>query len=151
MKNIIFIALIVIVMVAVYAFANPNVDFKADEKDGIQFHKVTWNDALQLAKQENKLIFLDVYATWCGPCKRLKANTFSNTEVGSFYNKNFVNVAFDGEQGDGVLLMQKYGLSSFPSLLFIDGNEKVVEQTGGYHKPSELLEVGNQIINQVYK
>jgi thioredoxin-related protein len=46
------------------------------------------------------------------------------------------------------MLMQKYSLSGFPSLLFIDGNGKVIGQTGGYHKPKELLEVGTRIINQ---
>lgn len=147
MKSIIYFAFTAIVSVAVYAFANPKVDFKADTKEGIQFHKGTWEEALQLAKKENKLIFLDIYATWCVPCKKMKANTFSNTEVGKVYNQNFVNVAFDGEQGDGAKLMQKYNLRSFPSLLFIDGNGKVVGQTGGYHNPSELLELGQKFIN----
>lgn len=144
MKNSLFIVFSAIVLVAVYAFSNPRVDFKADTKEGIQFHKGTWEDALQLAKKENKLIFLDIYATWCGPCKKLKANTFSNTEVGSYYNQNFVNVAFDGEQGDGAMLMQKYGLRSFPSLLFIDGNGKVVGQTAGYYNSSQFIELGQK-------
>lgn len=144
MKNILFIAFSAIVLVAVYAFTNPKVDFKADTKEGIQFHNGTWEEALQLAKKENKLIFLDIYATWCGPCKQLKKNTFSSSEVGTFYNQNFVNVAFDGEKGDGAMLMQKYGLRSFPSLLFIDGNGKVVGQTGGFHKPNQLIELGQK-------
>lgn len=144
MKNLLFIAFSAIVLVAVYAFANPKVDFKADTKEGIQFHKGTWEEALQLAKKENKLIFLDIYATWCGPCKKLKANTFSNTEVGSYYNQNFVNVALDGEQGEGKILMQKYALRSFPSLLFIDGNGKVVGQTAGYHNSSQFIELGQK-------
>ncbi len=146
MRNTMIIIVIVIISITIYAFANPKVDFKADTKEGIQFHKGTWNEALQLAKKENKLIFLDIYATWCGPCKKLKANTFSNEEVGTVYNQNFVNVAFDGEQGDGAMLMQKYNLRSFPFLLFIDGNGKVVAKTGGYHKPNELLELGQQFI-----
>jgi len=146
MKNLLFIAFSAIVLVAVYAFVNPKVDFKADTKEGIQFHKGTWEEALQLAKKENKLIFLDIYATWCGPCKKLKANTFSNSEVGTVYNQNFVNVAFDGEQGEGAMLMQKYNLRSFPSLLFIDGNGKVITKTGGYHNPNELIELGEQFI-----
>ncbi|MFN4233274.1 MAG: thioredoxin family protein [Bacteroidia bacterium] len=146
MKNLIYIAFSAIVMIAAYAFENPQVDFKADTKEGIQFHKGTWDEALQLAKKENKLIFLDIYATWCGPCKKLKAKTFSNAEVGKFYNQNFVNVAFDGEQGDGAMLMQKYNLQSFPSLLFIDGNGKVIAKTVGYHNPDELIELGQQLL-----
>lgn len=144
MKSLIYIAFTVIALMAVYAFANPKVDFKADTKDGIQFHNGTWEEALQLAKKENKLIFLDIYATWCGPCKKLKANTFSNSEVGTFYNQYFVNVAFDGEQGEGKMLMQKYALRSFPSLLFIDGNGKVVGQTAGYHSSNQFIELGQK-------
>ena len=147
MKNIIYIALSAILMVAVYAFENPKVDFKADPKEGVQFQKGTWKESLQIAKKKNKLIFLDIYATWCGPCKKLKSYTFSTTEVGNFYNKNFVNVSLDGEQGDGSVLMQKYRLSSFPSLLFIDGNGKVVMQTSGYYNSNELLELGKQILD----
>lgn len=142
MHSKIVIAFSAIAMVAVYAFANQKVDFKADTEDGIQFHNGTWEEALQIAKKENKLIFLDIYATWCGPCKQLKKNTFSSAEVGTFYNENFVNVALDGEQGEGKMLMQKYALRSFPSLLFIDGNGKVVGQTVGYHNPSQFLELG---------
>lgn len=145
MQSKIVIAFAAIAMVAVYAFANPKVDFKADTKEGIQFHNGTWEEALQIAKKENKLIFLDIYATWCGPCKQLKKNTFSNAEVGTIYNQNFINVAFDGEQGDGKILMQKYALRSFPSLLFIDGNGKVIGQTVGYHNPSQFLELGQKI------
>ena len=142
MRSIIYIAFIVFASMAIYSFANPKVDFKADTKEGIQFHSGNWVQALQIAKKENKLIFLDIYATWCGPCKRLKKNTFSNAEVGSFYNQNFVNVALDGEQGEGKVLMHKYALRSFPSLLFIDGNGKVVGQTAGYHNSNQLIELG---------
>ena len=144
MQSKIGIAFAAIAMMAVYAFANPKVDFKADTEEGIQFHKGTWEEAIQIAKKENKLIFLDIYATWCGPCKQLKKNTFSSAEVGTFYNENFVNVAFDGEQGEGKMLMQKYALRSFPSLLFIDGNGIVVGQTAGYHNPNQFLELGQK-------
>lgn len=140
-----YIVLTAIVMVAVYAFTNPKVDFNADTAEGIQFHKGSWEEALLLAKKENKLIFLDIYATWCGPCKQLKKRTFSNAEVGKFYNQNFINVAFDGEKGDGKMLMQKYNLRSFPSLLFIDGNGKVYGQTVGFHNSSQLIELGQKI------
>ena len=117
MKNFIYAAVVIIAVIAFYAFNNPKADFKNDKVEGIQFHRGNWNEALQLAKKDNKLIFLDIYATWCGPCKKLKANTFSNKEVGRFFNKNFINVALDGEQGDGATLASQYNLTSYPSLL----------------------------------
>lgn len=148
MKKLMYLVLTAIAMVAVYAFTNPKVDFKADTEEGIQFHKGSWDQALQLAKKENKLIFLDIYATWCGPCKQLKKRTFSNAEVGNIYNQNFINVAFDGEKGDGKMLMQKYNLRSFPSLLFIDGNGKVYGQTVGFHNSNQLIELGQNFLKE---
>ncbi len=145
MKNIIFTVIAIIIFAAVYAFNNPSADFKKDKTNGIQFYRGSWNEALQLAKKENKLIFLDVYATWCGPCKKLKKNSFSNSEVGNFYNANFINVSLDGEQGDGAKLVNQYNLSGYPSLLFIDATGKTVKVTSGYHNSNELLDIGKSI------
>ncbi|MBW6496984.1 MAG: thioredoxin family protein [Bacteroidales bacterium] len=114
---------------------------------GIVFHEGSWDQALQLAKEENKLIFLDVYATWCGPCKRLKANTFPDAAVGEFYNANFINVALDGEKGEGLELARKYNVRSYPSLLFIDSNGQIVGRTAGFHNPDRFLELGRAIVN----
>lgn len=114
---------------------------------GIVFHEGSWEEALQFAKAENKLIFLDVYATWCGPCKRLKANTFPNASVGEFYNANFINVALDGERGEGLELARKYNVRSYPSLLFIDANGEVVGRTAGFHNPERFLELGQAILS----
>lgn len=116
-----------------------------DNEKGISFHSGTWNEALELAKEENKLIFLDISATWCGPCKKLKNNTFPNEAVGSYYNANFINVALDGERGEGVALAKKYGLTGYPTLFFIDSNGKVVTKTTGYHGVDAFLELGKKV------
>jgi len=47
-----------------------------------------WQDIVAMAKQENKLIFLDAYASWCGPCKWMAANMFTNDTIADYYNKN---------------------------------------------------------------
>ncbi len=142
-------ALLVIIagiVILFMAFRYPNVDFANDPADGIQFHKGSWTEALNLAKKENKLIFLDIYATWCGPCKRLKSTTFSNIEVGEFYNQTFINVAMDGEKGEGPWLANKYNIKGYPSLLFIDSNGNIVAGTSGYHNVKNFLELGARVI-----
>jgi thioredoxin 1 len=141
-----YYAVAAIVMLLIYLFLNPRVNFEEDKKKGIQFHKGTWEEAVELAKKEDKVIFLDIYATWCGPCKRLKAYTFSSPEVGEAFNGKFINVALDGEQSEGRMLMQKYGLRSFPSLLFINKNGEVMQQTAGYHNTSALIKLGKNIL-----
>ncbi len=146
MKNKILTAIAVIIVVAAYAFNNPKVDFKADNKDGIQFRKGTWNEALALAKKENKLIFLDIYATWCGPCKKLKKHTFSDEKVGQFYNSNFINISFDGEQEEGLKLVNQYHLTGYPSLLFIDATGKVILESGGYMSSEKFILLGESVL-----
>jgi thioredoxin-related protein len=115
---------------------------------GIAFFEGNWNEALEQAKKENKLIFLDVYATWCGPCKQLKANTFSNAEVGGLYNESFINVALDGEMGEGKRIASLYKVRGYPSLLFIDGHGNVITRAVGYHNPSQFIRLGKNVLEK---
>ncbi len=145
MKNIVIVALVSIVL-GILAFKFPKVDFKADAPGGIQFQKSSWNDILILAKKENKLIFLDIYATWCGPCKKLKTKTFSDKEVGAYYNSNFINVSLDGETGEGLELAKKYKLNSYPTLLFINAEGVVIAETMGFYNSNEFLKLGKSVM-----
>ena len=65
---------------------------------------------------------MDIYATWCGPCKQLKKYTFTDKEAGDYFNANFVNVALDGEQDEGSILAQKFELNAYPTLFFINSD-----------------------------
>ncbi len=114
----------------------------AEKGDGIQFYKGNWKEVAQKAADENKLIFIDIYATWCGPCKLLKRKTFPNEEVGTYFNSKFVNATFDGEAGDGITLAEKYQIQGYPTLLILDSKGNVVAQTAGYMSPKALIEFG---------
>jgi len=146
MKNLILIVVIALAGLAIYSFINPKADFKADKAESIQFHRGSWNEALAKAVQQNKLIFLDIYTTWCGPCKRLKATTFANSRVGKYFNENFINVSLDGETGDGLLLANQYNITGYPTLLFINKDGKVVASADGYLDAGELLKLGKSAI-----
>jgi len=145
MKTLLFIGLFFFVAVGLYSFKEP----KADEFDGlkgIQFFDGTFKEALDKAKEENKLVFLDVYAKWCGPCKLLKRTTFKDEEVGTCFNANFINITIDGETKEGNELMKKYNLRAYPSLLIIDVNGELKMKTTGYMKPKILINFGKRII-----
>ena len=141
------VVLIILVGIAVYflLFRYPSVDFNVDAPDGIQFHKGSWQQVIEKAQQENKIIFLDMYATWCGPCKRLKSKTFASQDVGNYFNQHFINVAFDAEEGEGLELAEKYGVVEYPTLLFINPQGEVVFSTVGYHDSTELIGVGKSV------
>lgn len=109
---------------------------------GIEFFQGTWKEALEKSKQENKPIFLDVYATWCGPCRRLKRNTFSDKVVGRYFNERFINVALDGEIGEGLELANQFAIRGYPTLVIVDNYGKALSSTSGYSDPKDLVQFG---------
>lgn len=114
------------------------VDFNVDLPDGIQFHKSTFQQALSLAKTSDKPLFMDVYATWCGPCKMLKTTTFADSQLGEYMNNNFVNIAIDGEKEEGPEIIQKFNIRGFPTLLIINPDGITISRATGYKSVKEL-------------
>ena len=81
---------------------------------GINFlHGTTWAEAVAKAKAENKLIFIDFYTQWCGPCLNMAQTVFSLPTVGYYYNQTFINLKIDAEEGEGITLAKKYGVRSY--------------------------------------
>ena len=137
---------ITIVIFVAFVFLGFKTDDRTDAKsDGIVFFQGNWNEALALAKTENKPIFADVYATWCGPCKKLKS-TFKDSQVGAYFNKNFINIRIDGETSAGKKWRNHYEISSYPTLLIIDQNGKVKTRAEGFMKPYILINFGRRIV-----
>ncbi|NQU67936.1 MAG: thioredoxin family protein [Candidatus Marinimicrobia bacterium] len=122
---------------------NKNSDTDTSE---IQFYNGSWNKALALAKQENKPVFLDISASWCGYCKKMKANVFVDPEIAKFYDLTFINIAVDGEKGEGIELAKKYGVRGYPTFVFLNPDGSLSNQTSGYHNPKQFLELGKKVI-----
>jgi len=118
---------------------------KPAENTGIQFKNISFEEALKEAKATNKLIFVDAYAVWCGPCKWMAANVFTEDVVGDFFNENFINLKIDMEKGEGPALASKYQVRAYPTLFFIDGNGKVVKKVLGAQPTEKLMEIGKEV------
>jgi thioredoxin-related protein len=108
----------------------------------IQFNSGNFKTLLETAKKENKLIFIDAYTTWCGPCKNMAKNVFTQDKVADYYNANFINAKIDMEKGEGIALAQQYSVNCYPNLLYIDGNGNVVHRTAGFHKAEDFITLG---------
>lgn len=115
---------------------------------GIKFEKGSLQSLIDKAKTEKKLLFIDAMADWCGPCKLMDKNIFSKTEVGNFYNANFINAKFDMQKDAvGREIAQKFNVYSFPTFLFINGEGQLVVENKGYMDEKSFLQLGKEAAN----
>ena len=98
---------------------------------GIEFKEGSWSEILNEAKKQNKLIFIDIYTTWCGPCKMMSAKVFTVNIIGEKFNESFVNFKIDAEKGEGIELAKKYAIAAYPTYLFVNGNGDLVYRAMG--------------------
>lgn len=117
--------------------------------EGIRFFEGTWDEAVAEAKRLDRIIFVDAYAVWCGPCKKMAAEVFPDDKVGEFYNKNFVNLKLDAEKGEGLKFRDKYPISAFPTLFYIDYTGEVVQQVKGAQQIDGFIELGKKALTRI--
>lgn len=112
---------------------------------GISFFSGNWTELLTEAKQKNKIVFVDVYTAWCGPCKLMEKNVFSDDQVGKYYNENFICYKLDGEKGEGPEIVKKYGIKGYPTCLYLDGDGKLLYRFSGAKDVDEFLGEANKV------
>ena len=133
-----------LVLIASIGLVSPNIA----NAQGIEFFHGSWEEALELANQEDKIIFVDAYTTWCGPCKRMAKLVFTDESVGQFYNRNFVCLKIDMEKEDGLAFQRKYPVSAYPTLYYIAGDGKVVHVTKGGRQAEQFIDLGKTAISK---
>jgi len=123
--------------------------FNQIHAQGIDFYKGKWAEALAQAQEEGKVIFVDAYASWCGPCKRMARTAFPDPKVGEFYNKNFISVKIDMEKGEGPMFRQTYPVQSFPTLYYIDAKGEVLFRAVGARSAEQLVQMGEMVLRKI--
>ena len=100
---------------------------------GVDFKSISLKEALEQAKAQGKMVFVDCYTTWCGPCKMMTEQVFPQKVAGDFFNAHFVNVKFDMEQGEGKELSARFKIRAYPTFLLLepDGKERYRIVGGG--------------------
>ena len=143
----------------------------------ITAQKIEWmtmNEALEAQKKEPKKIFMDVYTKWCGPCKLLDKNTFSDKNVIAFVNKHYYPVKFNAEGTEEITYQdftytnpnyqsERKGrnathffadalkLRGYPSLVFFEEDGSLIQAVPGYKTPRDLEIFLKMIANDDYK
>ena len=135
---------------------------------------MTMNEALEAQKAKPKKIFMDAYTTWCGPCKLLDRNTFSNQDVINYINKYYYPVKFNAE-GTEEIKYREYifnnpgydpnrrgrnsthqfatamKVTGYPSLVFFDEKGDLIGPIPGYRTPHELELFLKMFVGEDYK
>lgn len=110
-------------------------------QQGVHFQDISLSEALELAKEENKHVFIDGYATWCGPCKRMDATTFQDSTVGVYYNDAFISVKMDMEKDEGIEVAQKYSIKAFPTFMYLDVEGAILHKAAGFIAPADFVTI----------
>jgi len=113
----------------------------------------SWSQALNLAKKQRKMVFVDCYTTWCGPCKEMDETAFKDPGIKRFLDSAFISirVQMDSTKHDsknirawyGVSrkMRQEYQVNEFPSFLFFSADGKIVHRWSGLLSSHDFLTV----------
>lgn len=111
----------------------------------IEFRDLSFKEGLAVAAEEGKPVFIDCYTDWCGPCKWMSANIFTDDEVAEYYNANYVCLKIDMEKGEGVDIAENYGIRAYPTLLYLDSEgERLLVTVGASREPQDYIDAGEQ-------
>jgi thiol-disulfide isomerase/thioredoxin len=106
---------------------------------GIVFSTGSWSEIMAKAKSEKKFIFVDAYAEWCGPCKWMAKNVFTDSKVGTHFNKNYISYKFDMEKGEGPVFAKLNSVQAYPTLLFFNYDGELIHKAVGALPSDQLI------------
>lgn len=106
---------------------------------GVHFIDKPLDELLAQAKKENKLVFIDCYSTYCGPCKMMLKKEFPKKEMGDYLNASFVSAKMNLDLGEGPQLSRKWDVHSFPTFLFMDSYGNILHRMQGYMPAEQFI------------
>lgn len=111
------------------------------------FRDISFNEGLKAAKAENKLLFVDCYTAWCGPCKMMANKVFPDSTLGAWMNNKFVCIKIDMEKGEGPELGKRYDVNAFPTFLVLNHEGKLQGRTVGGMSAEKFSHVIDSVIS----
>jgi tetratricopeptide (TPR) repeat protein len=105
---------------------------------GVRWSNESYDQILQRAKRENRYVFIDFYATWCGPCKRLDEVTYPDSKVSDLLN-SMIAAKWDAEKDPWIAIAKQYKVSAYPTLILLDPSGKEVDRHLGFLEAKEFV------------
>ena len=130
--------MLMLAMVLAAAGAEAQVKFETKSTDAVR----------EMAIKEGKLVFIDLYASWCPPCRMMERQVFSRKDVGEFMSERFVAAKYDTDQKTGRELMDRYGNGAIPLYLIFDTNGELLGRIQGATPADELMEGIRKILKR---
>lgn len=118
------------------------------KSQGVDFIDDSFTNALAKAKDTKKLVFVDCYTTWCGPCRRLAKEVFPQKSVGDYFSKTFVALQMDMEKGEGVSYRKNWDVNAFPTLIVFDADGKERGRALGFFNSQQLIDTLRKIVSR---
>jgi thiol:disulfide interchange protein len=109
------------------------------------FQQEGYISQLDSALLQGKPVFIDFYTSWCGPCKVMDRDVFTDPSLIRYFTQHYQNLKVNAELGEGIVLAQKFGIKAYPTLLFLDGSGQEQKRLVGITTASRLLSVGKTV------
>lgn len=108
----------------------------------------TFEQVLEKAKAANKLVFIDFYIDACPPCRVMDETAFTDESVFEYYNENFINFKVDAIDFDYIPLAQQFEVREYPTLVYVDGDGKMLVRHYGGASATNLLDLAKNAVSQ---
>lgn len=105
----------------------------------VRFHTGSLDAVREQAVRERKLVFIDIYATWCAPCAEMEREVFSRRDVGEFMEARFVAARYDADGSVGEAISRSYDVTTIPTYLIFDVEGQLLGRTSGGRTAAEFL------------
>ena len=134
----------------------------SQQQEKLQVKWLDFNDGLAKARSEDKPIFVEFYTEWCPYCRKFQRETIRNQKVAAMLAENFAyvrfnaedsknRVKFDGKSYSHVELTRAFGITSYPSLVFLDSKSQPITMLAGFVPPKQFATVLNYIHQKCYE
>lgn len=106
----------------------------------VRFETKSTDAVREMAQKQGKLVFIDLYASWCPPCRMMEKQVFSRKDVGEFMQQHFIAAKYDTDKTTGKELMKRYGRGAIPLYLVFDTEGELLGRIQGAAAADEFID-----------